>query len=245
MSMYDEDNYIPETYYIPGNVTDNGNVAGGMLKLRNLIEAIVLGLIMLALWRLIFYPFGLIVKTIGFGLTVMPVVAFALIGIKGESLLEWCIEFIYFQKKKRVMIFEIPRPESIKKKRFGKKGKNVEETARSDNSAANIDDQNMSQQELKKLKREKRKQARLEAKQMEKEAREAKKAEKEERKKAKKDKAGKADKPDRADKANKTDTQNDSPTGRSKMRMGKDKPKKSAKANRKQNRGRPLSGNMH
>lgn len=186
MSSYDEDNYTPEIYYIPGNVADNGNVMGGMLKLRNLIEAIVLGLLMFVLWRIFFYPFGLVIKTIAFGVMVLPAVAFSLVGIQGESLVEWFFEFFYFQKKKRMMIFEIPRPEAIKKKRFGKKEKNTDSKQ---TTSSEIDEANMSPQDLKKLKKEQRKQARIDAKRMEREAKEAKKAEKAERKnKGKKDK---------------------------------------------------------
>lgn len=185
MSMYDEDNYEPEIYYIPGNVADNGNVVGGMLKLRNMIEAIVLGLIMAGLWRIIFYAFGLVVKTIAFGIMVLPIVAAALIGIQGESLIEWFIEFFYFHKKKRMMIFEIPRPESIKKKRFGKKEKGVETQDMA--TGEEIDTSNMSQKELKALKKQQRKQAKIDAKRMEQEAKQAKKEEKAARKAGKKD----------------------------------------------------------
>ena len=41
----EKDDYVPETYYIPPNYVDSSGVFGGMFKLRNAIEACVLGLI--------------------------------------------------------------------------------------------------------------------------------------------------------------------------------------------------------
>lgn len=106
----DQDNYQQEIMNIPVNVADNGNVLNGSIKKKNMIEAICIALIGFFFWKILFCAFGLVVQVVClFPFLALTIVA--LVGIRGESMLEYVLELIYFKKKRRVMIYKLPYEE--------------------------------------------------------------------------------------------------------------------------------------
>jgi len=90
-----------DTYVIPSNFIEGGTVMGGMFKLRNAIEAGALAL-------LIGFPIfkiqlSLTVRIVILCLTALPVALLALIGINGESLTSFIINFFKFLFSRRVI----------------------------------------------------------------------------------------------------------------------------------------------
>lgn len=69
-----------DVYIIPPNFIEGGTLMGGMFRTRNVIEAGVLG-----------------------ALTALPLVLVALIGINGESLSAFAVQFISFLRNRRVL----------------------------------------------------------------------------------------------------------------------------------------------
>lgn len=91
----------PDTYYIPPNFIDTGTIMGGMFKLRNVIEAGVLaGVIILPLFQ---SSLGLKAKIIIACITALPVGILALVGIDGESLSSFILNWFKFLTNRRVI----------------------------------------------------------------------------------------------------------------------------------------------
>ena len=120
--MYDDENYEQAQYFIPINIGDDGGVLGGRFKKRNMIEAVVIGLLLTLVWKIIFYPYDIIVKIVVYIILVIPVVLFAIIGVNNESFLEFLLEYLAYKKKRRKMKFRLPMKlsEKRKKKLLGK-----------------------------------------------------------------------------------------------------------------------------
>lgn len=112
--------YNPESYIIPANVTDNGNVLNGNIKKKSAYEAVAIVVLGVALSFGLLWFIPLLAKVI---ITVVFVmIAFvALAGIKGESFVEYLIEVFFFKRKQRTMKFRLPRKEPEMKKRRLKK----------------------------------------------------------------------------------------------------------------------------
>ncbi len=104
MSKRDEQ----DIYYIPPNFIDSGTVLGGMIKLRNAIEAAVLAaafgipICMLTL--------SLTAKVIILCMTVLPVGILALIGFSGESLFSFIYTFFKFLRNRRIIEKKTEQP---------------------------------------------------------------------------------------------------------------------------------------
>lgn len=115
-----DDNGRPETYVIPPNITDNGNVFNGLIKKKNLFEAIIVASVGFLIWFFIkLFVSSVIVKVV----LILPAVLLTLltlVGLGESSLLEHMIEVSYFNKKKRIIKYKIPRRETEQKKK--KKG---------------------------------------------------------------------------------------------------------------------------
>lgn len=104
MSTKQEENDI---YIIPPNFIESGTVFGGSIKIRNAIEATI---ITLAVGFPIFHiPVSLTTKIIIACVTVLPLALFAMIGIDGESLTSFAINFFIYLKKRRIV--GIPDPD--------------------------------------------------------------------------------------------------------------------------------------
>lgn len=90
-----------DVYYIPPNFIESGTVFGGTLKLRNVLEAGVLCVpIALVVLRL---PLSLTVRIIVLCLTGMPVGIVAVVGVSGESLSSFAVNFLWFLKNRKVV----------------------------------------------------------------------------------------------------------------------------------------------
>ena len=92
-----------ETYYIPANYTDAGKIFG-IFEIRNLIEAVILGLpLLFACFA--YLPFGLSVKVMITLTLLVPVAGFAIIGINDDSLTRYIKTLWGWQSCKRVLTY--------------------------------------------------------------------------------------------------------------------------------------------
>lgn len=73
-----------EVYVIPPNFMEGGTLFGGLLKTRNTVEAVILGLAVGV--PVLHLPFSLTVRVVILCLTALPLVLLALIGVSGMSL---------------------------------------------------------------------------------------------------------------------------------------------------------------
>ena len=98
MSMRQEETDI---YVIPPNFIETGTIFGGTVKFRNAVEALLIALaIGIPEFRL---PVTLTTKIIIACLTVLPLSLFAIIGINGESLSSFVINFFLYLKNRRII----------------------------------------------------------------------------------------------------------------------------------------------
>lgn len=99
MSKKEKDNY--QTYIIPQNFIDTGTFFGGSFKVRNVIEA---GIIVVITAFIVFnLALSLQTKIIVMCLTALPFGLFALIGIGGDSLSEFILNFFAFLKNRKII----------------------------------------------------------------------------------------------------------------------------------------------
>lgn len=125
MSMKQEEN---ELYIIPPNFIESGTLFGGTVKIRNAIEAAIITLdVGLPIFKL---PFTLTTKIMVACVIVLPLALFAIIGIDGESLSSFVINFFVYLKKRRIVgISETEEPDSADKQPQKKKGRPRKEKA--------------------------------------------------------------------------------------------------------------------
>ena len=90
-------------YYIPANYTDAGRLFG-LFEIRNAIEAVVLGLPLLAAC-VAWLPLGLTWNIIVTLFLLVPVVGFALIGLKDDSLTRCLRAWWTWRRRRRVITF--------------------------------------------------------------------------------------------------------------------------------------------
>ena len=98
MSMKHEENDI---YIIPPNFIDTGTIFGGTIKFRNAAEAVILSLVIG--FPVFHIPVTLTTKIIIACLTVLPAALFAIIGIGGESLSSFVMNYFKFLKNRRIV----------------------------------------------------------------------------------------------------------------------------------------------
>ena len=101
-----------DIYLIPPNFIEGGTVFGGMLKLRNVIEAGIIALIIG--FPICMLDISLTAKIVILCLTALPIGIFAVIGIYGEALSSFVFNFFKFLKLRRVLQRTIPEPEHAK-----------------------------------------------------------------------------------------------------------------------------------
>ncbi len=93
-----------QTYLIPNNFIDETRVFNGMLRIRNLIEAIIM-LIMIAGPCILFIPKTVTAK---FGITLacsLPLTMLALMGVNDDSLTTFIKSAISWRKNRQVMLY--------------------------------------------------------------------------------------------------------------------------------------------
>lgn len=90
-----------DIYVIPPNFIESGKIFGGMFRLRNAVEAGILGGgSALLVFKI---PVSLTAKIIILCVTALPLAIFGLIGVEGESLTEFVINVFRFLKNRRCL----------------------------------------------------------------------------------------------------------------------------------------------
>ena len=196
---------------IPRNFIERGTFMGGMFKIRNAIEAVILAVLIIV--PVVQLPLSLTIRIIILCMTALPAAMVALIGISGESLTAFLMNAIRFLINRRIIYRsdKLPEPKKhhfrkvrnkepkTKPKVRKKKRKNKEhsDTATSDNSSGDDSSDSSTQSACKKkerrtfdtsTKRGIRKQAREDIRFLKYEQRIAKKAQSEALRKAKHEK---------------------------------------------------------
>lgn len=83
------------TFAIPANYTDSGRILGGMLEVRNTVEAIlILGLI--GYPEIAWLPIGGSMKIVVVVVTLIPIGVVALMGIGGDSLCQYMSHIVMY-----------------------------------------------------------------------------------------------------------------------------------------------------
>jgi len=83
-----DDREFNNLYAIPANYTDSGKLFGGMLEVRNTVEAVLLvGLV--GYPELMWLPIPGTMKVVVMTVTLLPLGVVALMGIAGDSLLQY------------------------------------------------------------------------------------------------------------------------------------------------------------
>ena len=101
-----------DLYTIPPNFIGSSTFLGGLFKVRNVIEAGILAVV-IGVPVIFLLPFGVTAKVIILCLTALPAALFALMGIGGESLSSFLIVFVKYLKNRRVVSDVAP----VKRKR--------------------------------------------------------------------------------------------------------------------------------
>ncbi|MDR1630772.1 MAG: ATP-binding protein [Oscillospiraceae bacterium] len=107
MAHKNEEQY--DTYIIPPNFIESGSIFGGMFKLRNALEAGAVAL--LTGFPIFGLSLALNIKIILLCLTALPGALLALIGINGESLSSFILNFFRFLFNRRIIREAIPEKE--------------------------------------------------------------------------------------------------------------------------------------
>ena len=96
-----EENEIKNVYPIPANYTDSGKLFGGLLEIRNTVEAVFL-LLIVGYPELMWLPVSSTFKIIIMTVTLLPLGIVALMGIGGDTLFEFITHMIlhFFRRRK-------------------------------------------------------------------------------------------------------------------------------------------------
>lgn len=100
-----ENKEYDNSYVIPANYTDSGKILGGILSLRNLIEAVVL-IVGFGFIELKLIPMQETVRIIVMIVTLLPLGLLALTGIDGYSLLQYLGHIVKFLRNRRRLHFK-------------------------------------------------------------------------------------------------------------------------------------------
>lgn len=120
-----------DLYTIPPNFIGSSTFLGGLFKVRNVIEAGILAVV-IGVPVIFLLPFGVTAKVIILCLTALPAALFALMGIGGESLSSFLIIFVKYLRNRRV-VSDVAPEKRKRKASSGKKSKSrKKETAEKD-----------------------------------------------------------------------------------------------------------------
>ena len=95
-----EEQEFSNVYTIPPNYTDSGKLMGGMLETRNTVEAGAL-LLLVGYPELMWLHLPVTAKVVVMTVTLLPLGVFALMGLGGDSLLQYVAHMIVFWLKRR------------------------------------------------------------------------------------------------------------------------------------------------
>ena len=87
-------------YTIPPNYTDSGKLMGGLLETRNTVEAVGL-LILIGYPELMWLHLPITAKVTVMTVTLLPLPVFALMGLGGDSLLQYATHIVLFWMRRR------------------------------------------------------------------------------------------------------------------------------------------------
>ncbi len=99
-----EEKEYNNTYAIPANYTDSGKLLGGMLETRNTIEAVLL-VGALGYAEIAWLPGDTIIKVVIITMTIIPLAVVALMGVGGNSLLQYVNHIVRFTLNRRKLHF--------------------------------------------------------------------------------------------------------------------------------------------
>lgn len=99
-----EDRENNPVYIIPANYSDSGRLFGGMLAVRNAVEALILA-VALGFVEIKLIPMPTTVRIVVMVLTILPTAVVAMMGIDGESLTQYLGHIFRFLKNKRKLHF--------------------------------------------------------------------------------------------------------------------------------------------
>lgn len=111
----------PYTFYIPQNFATKETIAGGMLKVRNVVEAIVA--VVAIGYPLLKIPMNITVKIILMILLCIPIGAICLIGINHGPVSEFIIDFVKYKRGVSDYVFKMPTKEVSENTAIGKNEK--------------------------------------------------------------------------------------------------------------------------
>lgn len=116
-------------YAIPANYTDSGKLFGGMLETRNTIETVIL-LIMIGYPELMWMSVPGMIKVVIMTITLLPVGVMGLMGISGDSLVQFFMHMISFWIRRRKLHFRrigyrYEQTKKTRRKRTGQKSKKI------------------------------------------------------------------------------------------------------------------------
>ena len=119
-----EEKEYSNVYAIPSNYTDSGKLFGGMVETRNAVEAVLL-VILVGYPELMWIPMPTTIRIVVMTVTLLPLAVVAVMGIDGDSLLQYLGHIIAFWANRRKLHFRRIGyqydPKQLKKP--GKKGK--------------------------------------------------------------------------------------------------------------------------
>ena len=119
-----EEKEYSNVYAIPANYTDSGKLLGGMVETRNAVEAGFL-VILVGYPELMWIPMSTTLRIVVMTVTLIPLGVLAVMGIDGDSLLQYLGHMLSFWKNRRKLHFRRIGhkydPKELKKP--GRKGK--------------------------------------------------------------------------------------------------------------------------
>ena len=119
-----EEKEYSNVYAIPSNYTDSDKLFGGMVETRNAVEAVFL-VILVGYPELMWIPMSTTIRIVVMTVTLLPLAVVAVMGIDGDSLLQYLGHIIAFWANRRKLHFRRIGyqydPKQLKKP--GKKGK--------------------------------------------------------------------------------------------------------------------------
>ena len=98
--MPSEEKEYNNVFTIPPNYTDSGKLMGGMLETRNTVEAAAL-ILLVGGPELLWMPLPVTVKVVVMTVTLLPLGVFALMGIGGDSLLQYASHMVLYWIRRR------------------------------------------------------------------------------------------------------------------------------------------------
>lgn len=120
-----EEKEFNNVYTIPPNYTDSGKLLGGMLETRNAVEAGAL-LLLVGYPELMWLHLGVTAKVVVMTVTLLPLGVFALMGLGGDSLLQYAAHIVtYWVRRRRLHYKRIGyryAPNTLKKRPKKKTG---------------------------------------------------------------------------------------------------------------------------